>query len=77
MRLLPLLILCTCAFLAGCNASPPPPERQSEEAKAARDNSDLTQAIQTPIDKAKAVEDVQEAHDAEQRDAIDEQEEGN
>jgi hypothetical protein len=70
---LPAVFLLALA-LAACSEAPPP-ERQSEEARAARDNSDLTQAMQTPIDKAKAVEDVQATHDAEQARAIDEAQE--
>jgi hypothetical protein len=82
MRLLPIplrlpaLLLGACVALAGCSeASPPPPERQSEEAKKARENSDLTEAMQAPIDKAKSVEDIQAQHDAEQARAIEEAQE--
>ena len=63
------IILAAVLALAACDA--PPPERQSAEAKQAREASDLREHIQTPIDKAKGVEDIQEAHDAEQRAAID------
>jgi hypothetical protein len=69
MRLRPTTVAIAVLALAACDA--PPPERQSEEAKQAREASDLREHIQTPIDKAKGVEDIQKAHDADQREAID------
>lgn len=76
MRRLPLplppLALLALLVLAAC-AEPPPPERQSADAKKAREHRELRDAIQTPIDKAKGVEDVQEEHDQDQAAAIEEQ----
>ena len=71
----PFTILMSSALvlaLASC-AEPPPPERQSEGAKQARDASQLRKEIQTPIDKAKGVEDVQEQQAEDQANAIEEQ----
>lgn len=68
-QLLPLLAL---LVLAAC-AEPPPPERQSADAKQAREHREVRDAIQTPIDKAKGVEDVQEKQAEDQQNAIEEQ----
>ena len=58
MRRLPTLSLLTLALaLTACDLAPPP-ERQSEEARKAREATELRDRIQQPIDKAKAVEDV-------------------
>jgi hypothetical protein len=74
MRRLPLLLplLATCLALVAC-AEPPPPERQSAEAKKASEHHELRDTIQTPIDKAKGVDAVQEKQAEEQKDAIEDQ----
>ena len=70
-------ILCALA-LAGCDAAPPAPAKsaQTQEEQQAEEASALRTHIQTPIDKAKGVEDVQAAHDAEQAAAVDAMEAG-
>ena len=73
MRRLPALSLLTLALAtAGCDLTPPP-ERQSAEAKQAREATELRERIQQPIDKAKAVEDVQEKQAEDQKQAIEDQ----
>ena len=73
MRRLPLLLpIALLLALAAC-AEPPPPERQSAEAKEAREHHELRDAIQTPIDKAKGVDAVQEQQSEDQKKAIEDQ----
>jgi hypothetical protein len=60
--------------LAAC--AEPPPERQSEAAQEARKADDLANAINDPIDKAKAVEEIQEDYDSEQAEDIEAVERG-
>jgi hypothetical protein len=57
--------------LAAC--AEPPPEHQSAEAKKAREHHELNDAIQTPIDKAKGVDAVQEQQAEDQKKAIEDQ----
>ncbi len=45
-----------CLLLAACGMAPPP-ERQSEAARKANEHHELRDAINRPIDKAKAVDD--------------------
>jgi len=72
MRRLPtLFVLFPALVLAAC--AEPPPESLSEDAKKAREHTELRDAIQTPINKAKGVEDVQEKQAEDQRDAIEDQ----
>jgi hypothetical protein len=73
MRRLSALPLLTLALaLAACDLAPPP-ERQSADAKEAREATELRERIQQPIDKAKAVEDVQEKQAEDQKKAIEDQ----
>jgi hypothetical protein len=74
MRRLPFLLplLAVVFALAAC-AEPPPPERQSAEAKKASEHHELRDTIQTPIDKAKGVDAVQEKQAEDQKAAIDDQ----
>ena len=52
------------AGLAACKPEPPPTDEPPEPQAAAAGNTELRDAIQKPIDQAKAVEDtVQEAAD--------------
>ena len=66
-----LYVLSPVLALAAC--AEPPPESLSEDAKKAREHTELRDAIQTPINKAKGVEDVQEKQAEDQRDAIEDQ----
>jgi hypothetical protein len=61
-----LPLLAAMLSLAACDLAPPP-ERMSEEAKKAREHHELNDAIQTPIQKAKGVEDIQMQSDEEHR----------
>lgn len=74
----PLSLLSVALFLAlcGCRPTPPPTERQPEpQAQAsARDDAKATQmrdAIQAPLDKAKSVQDTAQQAAETQRAAID------
>jgi hypothetical protein len=60
-----------CLALAAC--AEPPPESLSEDAKKAREHHELRDAIQTPIDKAKGVDAVQEKQAEDQKKAIEDQ----
>jgi hypothetical protein len=74
MRRLPFLLplLAVLFALVAC-AEPPPPERQSADAKKAREHHELRDTIQTPIDKAKGVDAVQEKQAEDQNAAIEDQ----
>src|SRR4026209_1597040 len=52
--------------LAACDLAPPP-ERMSDEAKEAREHTELRDTIQQPIDKAKGAEQIQQQGDEERR----------
>ena len=70
----PLLVPILCTFaLAACDAAPPAPAKapQTQEDQQEEEASALREHIQTPIDKAKAVDEVREDHDSEQADTID------
>ena len=73
MRRLPTLIamIALPAVLAAC--AEPPPEHQSAEAKKAREHHELRDSIQTPIDKAKGVDAVQQQQSEDQKKAIEDQ----
>lgn len=59
----------TLAGLAACKPEPPPTDEPPEPQATAAGNTELRDAIQKPIDQAKAVEDtVQEAADKQQAD---------
>lgn len=61
------LFLMACLALTACDLSPPP-ERQTEADKKADEHHELRNAIQTPIDKAKSVDQTQkDADDAERQ----------
>lgn len=61
--------IAACLLLAACGMGPPP-ERESAAAKQAREATELRDAMQRPIDKAKAVDDVQKKQAEEQRKAV-------
>jgi len=49
-------ILLACLALGACDIAPPP-ERQSEAARKAAEHTELRDAIQQPIDRAKTAND--------------------
>ena len=69
LTLLPMIAM----ILALAACAEPPPEHQSAEAKKAREHHELRDSIQTPIDKAKGVDAVQEQQSEDQAKAIEEQ----
>jgi hypothetical protein len=69
-RLTVLPMIAVALALAAC--AEPPPEHQSADAKKAREHHELRDSIQTPIDKAKGVDDIQEKQSEDQAKAIEE-----
>lgn len=70
MRALTIIfVIIACLLLAACNMAPPP-ERQSEAARKAAEHHELRDAINRPIDKAKAVNDETLKAAEQQRQAI-------
>lgn len=69
LMLAPLcLVLCACSNPPP-NEEPSPPEPQAAAAPAEK-NTELRDAMQAPLDKARAVEAEQEQHDAERDQAL-------
>jgi len=60
-------------FLLGACTMAPPPDKQSADAQKADQHTDLRDAINTPIDKAKAANDPNVQHDEDQAKAIEDQ----
>jgi len=59
-----VLVAVALAGLAGCKPEPPPTDEPPEPKAVAADHTELRDAMQKPIDRARAVEDtVQEAAD--------------
>jgi hypothetical protein len=73
MRRLTLLLPLTAVILTLAACAEPPPEHQSAEAKKAREHHELRDSIQTPIDKAKGVDAVQQQQSEDQKKAIEDQ----
>lgn len=69
-RILPGLL--ACLALAACSSPPPVPEADPPEPQAAAAGGDtaLRQAIEEPLDKARAVEDAQAERNAERDQAL-------
>lgn len=66
--------LLACLALAGCSDPPPTPEADPPEPQAAApsggQHTQLREAIQEPLDKARAVEDAQADRNAERDQAL-------
>lgn len=62
-------IIFACLLLASCDLAPPPRD-QIEETDKAVDNTQLRDAIQTPIERAKAAGDPVEQADKDKEQAI-------
>jgi hypothetical protein len=67
-----IAVLALSAALAACDVAPPP-EKQSADAQKAAEHTELRDAINTPIDKAKAANDPNEQHDKDQDQALKDQ----
>jgi hypothetical protein len=63
------LAIAACLLLAACSPGRPP-EHESEAAKMARQSTQLRDAMQKPIDKAKSVDDTQQKAADAQRKAV-------
>ena len=60
-------------LLLGACSMAPPPDQQSPEAQKAAAHTELRDAINTPLDRAKAANDPNVQHDQDQQKAIDDQ----
>jgi hypothetical protein len=69
--MLRLLLCCVVLTLAACSKPVPPDKEHPVEPQAGNANTELHDAIQAPIDRAKAVDDQVEKATDEQRQAID------
>jgi hypothetical protein len=65
---IPALLLC---LMASACTMAPPPDQQSEAAQKAAKHTELNDAIQRPIDRAKSANDPNVKHDQDQDKAID------
>jgi uncharacterized lipoprotein len=61
------------ALLLGACSVAPPPDRQSADAQKADEHHELRDAINSPINKAKAANDPNVKHDEDQAKAVDDQ----
>jgi hypothetical protein len=59
-------------LLGACDVAPPP-DKQSAAAQKTDEHTELRDAINNPINKAKAANDPNEQHDKDQQKAIDDQ----
>jgi hypothetical protein len=66
----PPILTALILILAACSDPAPEPLPEPSPDPQTADATELRDAIQAPIDKAKAVEDTQAADDAERRDAL-------
>jgi len=64
---IPILTLC---LLASACTVAPPPEKQSEAAQKAAKHTELNDAIQRPIDRAKSANEPNVQHDKDQEKAL-------
>ena len=63
------MIIAFCLALAACDLAPPPAE-QSDAAQKAQKHTELRDAIQAPIDRAKSANDPNVKADADKEQAI-------
>ncbi len=64
-----LILAWLCASMCACDLAPPV-ERQTEAARKANEHTELRDAIQQPIDRAKAANDPNVKADADKEQAI-------
>lgn len=67
-----ITVFASALVLGACDLAPPP-DKQSAAAQKADQHTELRDAINTPIDKAKAANDPNVQHDQDQDQAIDNQ----
>jgi hypothetical protein len=67
-----LTLFALCLLLGACDMAPPP-EKQSADAQKAAEHTELRDAINNPINKAKAANDPNEQHDKDQDQALKDQ----
>jgi hypothetical protein len=68
-----MVTLVATALLLGACSVAPPPDRQSADAQKADEHTQLRDAINSPINKAKAANDPNVKHDEDQAKAVDDQ----
>jgi hypothetical protein len=66
------LVLAAALLASGCDAPRPDPDPDTVPEPQARGNTELRDAMQAPVDKARAAEDVRAAEDAARRRALEE-----
>lgn len=66
---LPISLACLCLALSSCDLAPPP-EQQSKAAQKAAEHTELRDAIQQPIDRAKTANDPNLKADEDRQKAI-------
>jgi PBP1b-binding outer membrane lipoprotein LpoB len=67
-----IVAIATALLLAACTMAPPP-DKQSAAAQKADEHTELRDAINNPINKAKAANDPNLKHDQDQQKAVDDQ----
>ena len=67
--LIPIFLPCLCLALGACDLAPPP-DQQSDAAKKAAEHTELRDAIQQPIDRAKDANDPNIKADADREQAL-------
>ena len=65
-------LIAAALLLGGCSVAPPP-DKQSADAQKADEHHELRNAINSPINKAKAANDPNVKHDEDQAKAVDDQ----
>jgi len=68
-----VVTLVAAALLLGACSVAPPPDKQSADAQKADQHTQLRDAINSPINKAKAANDPNVKHDEDQAKAVDDQ----
>jgi len=67
------IVLFAAAMLLGACTMAPPPDKQSADAQKAASHTELRDAINSPINKAKAANDPNVEHDKDQEKALEDQ----
>jgi len=67
-----IAMIACCLLLVACDVAPPP-DKQTAAAQKADQHTELRDAINSPINKAKAANDPNVKHDEDQAKAVDDQ----